>query len=58
VQVVRSCFRTMGISFMGSVEGFLHFLTLVIEGQNSVSTPKKKWNREIKNLECSINFNA
>jgi hypothetical protein len=42
---------------MGS-EGFLDFLTLVDERQNSVSTPKNKGNREVKNLECLINFDA
>jgi hypothetical protein len=31
--------------FHGVWEGFLDFLTLVDEGQNSVSTPKKKGNR-------------
>jgi hypothetical protein len=58
VQDAKLCFCTMGISFMGSEEGFLDFLTLVDEEQNSVSTPKKKMNREVKNLECSINFDA
>jgi hypothetical protein len=58
MQVARSCFRTMEISFMGSEEGFMDFLTLVDEGQNVVSTPKKKGNRKVKNLECSINFDA
>jgi hypothetical protein len=50
----------MLISFIGSKEGFLDFLTLVDERrtQNLVSTPKKKGNREVKNLECSINFDA
>lgn len=58
VQDAKLCFRTMGISFMGSKEGFLDFLTLVDEEQNSVCTPKKKMNREVNNLECSINFDA
>jgi hypothetical protein len=58
VKDAKLCFSTMGISYMGSEEGFLDFLTLVDEGQNSVSTPKKKMNREVKNLECSINFDA
>lgn len=58
VQVARSCFRMRGISFMGSKEGFVDFLTLVDKGQNAVSTPKKKGNREVNNLECSINFDA
>jgi hypothetical protein len=58
VQVVRLCFRTMGISFQGTEKGFLDFLTLVDEGQHFVSAPKKKRKREVKNLECSINFDA
>jgi hypothetical protein len=32
----------MGISFMGYLKGFLEFLALVNEGQQSVSAPKKK----------------
>jgi hypothetical protein len=50
VEVAKSCFCMMGISFKGSEEGFLDFLTLVDEGQI-----RKK---EVKNLECSINFDA
>jgi hypothetical protein len=48
----------MGVSFKGSKKGFLDLLTLVDEGQHSVSAPKKKGKREVKNLECSINFGA
>jgi hypothetical protein len=50
----------MLISVMGSKEGFLDFLTLVDERQtqNSIPSPKKKGNREVKNLECSTNFDA
>jgi hypothetical protein len=58
MEVAKSCFSTMGISFRGSEEGFLDFLTLIDEGQEFVSASKKKGKREVKNLECSINFNA
>lgn len=44
VQDARSCFHTMGVSFKGTDKGFLDFLT--------------KGKREVKNLECSINFDA
>jgi hypothetical protein len=37
-------------------KGFLDFLTLVDEGQCSASASKQKGKRELKNLECSINF--
>jgi hypothetical protein len=58
VQDARSCFHTMGVSFKGTKKGFLDFLTLVDEGQRSVSLPKQKGKRELKNPECSITFNA
>jgi hypothetical protein len=32
VQDARSCFRTMGVSFKGTENGILDFLTLVNEG--------------------------
>jgi hypothetical protein len=67
VQHASSCFRTMGVSFLGTDEkGFLDFLTWT-ENQryDSDSPPKKdkklnrkKGKREVKNLECSINFDA
>jgi hypothetical protein len=58
VQDARSCFHTMGVSFKGTEKGFLDFLTLVNEGQCSVSAPKQKGKREVKNLEYSFNFDA
>jgi prophage tail gpP-like protein len=67
VEVSRSCFCTMGVSFVGSDQkGFLDFLTLLEDERfNSDSSPKKdneikrkKGKREVKNLECSINFDA
>jgi hypothetical protein len=36
----------------------MDFLILVDERQHSVSSPKKKVKREVKNLEYSINFDA
>jgi hypothetical protein len=49
------------ISFGGNEKRFLDLLTFLEEGQHrvvvgSASTPKG-W-RELKNLECSINFDA
>jgi hypothetical protein len=51
----------MGDSYGGNEKGFLDFLALIDEGQcQEVSVPasKLKGFREIKNLECSINFDA
>jgi hypothetical protein len=42
----------------GIEKGFLDLLTLVDEEQFSVFALKKKGKREVKNLECSINFDA
>jgi hypothetical protein len=67
VEESRSCFRTMGVTFVGSDQkGFLDFLSLLEDERfNSDSPPRKvkealrkKGNREVKNLECSINFDA
>jgi len=33
VQDAKSCYHTVGISFEGDENGFLDFLTLIIEGQ-------------------------
>jgi hypothetical protein len=57
-QDARSCFRTIEVSFKGTKKGFLDFLTLIDEGQHSISAPKKKEKREVNNLECLINFDA
>jgi hypothetical protein len=51
-------FTRWGVSFKGAEKGFLDFLTLVDEGQCSVSAPKQKGKREVKNLECLINLDA
>jgi hypothetical protein len=65
VQDARSCFRTMGVSFLGSDEkGFLDFTTWTEDQRYDSDSPPKKENkikrkkgkREVKNLECSINF--
>jgi hypothetical protein len=51
----------MGISYGDDEKGFLDFLTLVDEEQHQeipVSASKPKGSRELKNLECSINFDA
>jgi len=55
------CVNTLGISHEGNVEGFLDFMTSIdaehrIEA--SVSSSKFKGSREVKNLECSINYDA
>jgi len=67
VQDARSCFSTMGVSFLGSDEkGFLDLLSWTedqLYDSNSPSQKEKKikrrkGKREVKNLECSINFDA
>jgi hypothetical protein len=50
----------MGISFEDDGV-FLEFLTLIDEGpcqEDPASILKTKESREVKNLECSINFDA
>jgi hypothetical protein len=56
VQDARLCFCTMGVSFKGTEKGFMNFLTLVDEGQHSISSPKKKGKTDVKNLECFDQF--
>jgi hypothetical protein len=54
-------YPTMGISFEGDEKGFLDFLTLIVEGQcqqDPAFVPKPKGTRDVKNLECSINFDG
>jgi len=49
VQNVRSCFRTMGISFMGSDQkGFLDFLTLIEDQRHDSDSSPKKENQIIR----------
>jgi hypothetical protein len=51
----------MGISFEGDEKSFLDFLILIDEGQcqeDPAFVLKTKESREVKNLECSFNFDA
>jgi hypothetical protein len=57
MQDAKSCYHTMGISYGGDEKCFLDLLTLIDEGQ-CISAPKPKGSRQVKNLECSINFDA
>jgi hypothetical protein len=55
------CVNTLGVSHEGNVKGFLDFMTLIdaeYHLEASVSSSKFKGNREVKNLECSINYDA
>jgi hypothetical protein len=55
------CCNTLGVSHEGNVNGFLDFMTL-IDGGHCLEAPdssyKFKGSREVKNLECSINYDA
>jgi len=55
------CFQTLGISHEGNEKAFLDFMAL-IDAEHRVealvSTPKFKGCREVKNLECTINYDA
>jgi hypothetical protein len=51
VEDSKSCFRTIGVSFVGSD----HFES---PPKKDKEIKRKKWKREVKNLECSINFDA
>lgn len=55
------CVNTLGVSHEGNVKGFLDFMTCVDAEHRleaSVSSSKFKGSREVKNLECSINYDA
>jgi hypothetical protein len=67
VEDSKSWFHTMGVSFVGSDQkGFLDFLALIEDERFDFDSPpkkdkeinRKKGKREVKNLECSINFDA
>jgi hypothetical protein len=61
MQGAKLRYHTMGFSYGGDEKGFLDFLTLIDERQRQedhVSAPKPKGSREVKNLECPINFDA
>jgi hypothetical protein len=54
------CFHILG-SYEGHVRGFLDLLAQIDVAQHqevSVSTPKFKGSREVKNLVCLINYDA
>jgi hypothetical protein len=53
--------NTLGVSHEGNVNGFLDFMTLIDAEHRLealVSASKFKGSREVKNLECSINYDA
>jgi hypothetical protein len=54
-------FSTLGVSHEGNVKCFLDFMT-VIDAEHCLEAPvsshKFKGSREVKNLECSINYDA
>jgi hypothetical protein len=55
------CFNTLGVSHEGNVKGFLDFMTLIDAEHRlkaPVSSSKFKGSCEVKNLECSINYDA
>jgi hypothetical protein len=58
---VKSYYHTKGISYKGDEKDFMDFLTLIDEGQHQedpISNLKPKGNREVNNLDCSINFDT
>jgi len=55
------CVNTLGVSHEGNVKDFVDFMTLIVVEHRleaSVSSSKFKGSREVKNLECSINYDA
>jgi hypothetical protein len=55
------CIQTLGISHEGNVKAFLDFMALIDEEHRReapISYSKFKGSREVKNLECSINYGA
>jgi len=53
--------NTLGVSHEGNVKGFVDFMTLIDTEHRleaSISSSKFKGSREVKNLECSINYDA
>jgi hypothetical protein len=54
-------FQTLGISHEGNVKGFRDFMSQIDEEQrqeSSISTSKFRRSRDVKNLECSINYDV
>jgi len=55
------CFQTLGVSHEGNVKGFLDFMAQVDSEQCQealVSTSMFKGSHKVKNLECTINYDA
>jgi len=55
------CFQTLGVSHEGNEKDFLDFMALFDAEhclKTPVSSPKFKGCREVKNLECTINYDA
>jgi len=55
------CFQTLGVSHEGNEKAFLDFMALIDAEHRleaPVPTPKFKGCREVKNLECTINYDA
>lgn len=55
------CFQTLGVSHEGNEKAFLDFMALIDAEhclEATVSTPKFKECREVKNLECTINYDV
>jgi hypothetical protein len=55
------CFQTLGVSHEGNEKAFLDFMALIDAEHRlevPVSTPKFKGYCEVKNLECTINYDA
>jgi hypothetical protein len=55
------CCNTLGVSHEGNVKSFVEFMTLIDAKHHLealVSSYKFKKSREVKNLECSINYDA
>jgi hypothetical protein len=50
------CVNTLGVSHEGNVKGFVDFMTL-IDAEHRLEASFKK-SRVVKNLECSINYDA
>jgi hypothetical protein len=60
VQCAKDIYPILGISWRGNEKKLLDLLTVLEEERHEVlvSPPKPKGRRELKNLECSIDFDA
>jgi hypothetical protein len=55
------CFQILGVSHKGNAKGFWDLMSKIDEEhlqEFSISTPKCNGRREVKNLECSINYDV